>query len=95
MPRSKPARPNPPTDLVDGGFVTDRHITALGLDPATVGEQIFTDAAALYDHVQRSPYATREELVRWANGKWETDTVDRLNAAIDFLRESKRLFSIA
>ena len=86
----KPAAPTSGPALE--GFLTDQQLAALGLDPDTAAA-VLQDAGSVYAQITRSPYVTHGELVEWATSAWpsEPSPVDRLNAAVAFLRASKRV----
>lgn len=84
----------PETDPNDGpGFITDKQAEKLGLTAETA-QQVIEDADQVYRRVSRAPHSSRDALVKWANAKWGDGAVDRLNAAIAYLRAIEKLIGI-
>lgn len=72
------------------GYLTDRQLAALGLEVDTA-QQTFEDAALVYAYVGRNPHITQDALVRYAADKWQDAAVERLNAAVTFLKDTGKL----
>jgi hypothetical protein len=95
-PRKKAQPATPPVASAGEGaqaFLTDAQLAGLGLTP-DVAASILADSSSLYTYVQKTPYATRDALVQWANSTWGEGAVDRLNAALGFLERSGKLASL-
>lgn len=93
--KSKATKPEPPLGgTASVSYLTDKQVEALGMDPATAGQAI-VDSSAVYEHVSRTSTPTRDDLVHWANDKWgSTESVDRLNAALDYLLRAGKLIAV-
>lgn len=74
---------------------SDKHVqTVLAADGRTVAEidRIVADANAVYEYVHRQPGASEENLRKW--GEAHEIGPDRMNAALDLLRNARRIFEL-
>lgn len=90
MANTKAVKPKAPVIEVDLGYLTDKQLDALGLEPETAVQTV-ADAALVYEHVGRHPHIDRQALSKYAASKWGDEAIDRLNAAVDFLKASGKL----